>query len=92
MRTSVRRIVFFLFGFLLSMSPQALSGQTAGSSGTIYGTVTDPTGAVVPGALVEIENPVSHYTKQTQADASGQYQFANVPLNPYRLIQMEACD
>ena len=38
----------------------ALTGE---SSGTIIGTVTDPTGAVLPGATVTIQNPVSQYER-----------------------------
>jgi hypothetical protein len=34
-----------------------------GSSGSVNATVLDPTGAVVPGATVEIHNPVSHFDR-----------------------------
>ena len=59
--------------------------QSAGNSGTIYGTVTDATGAIIPSATVTIENPVSGYNRQTKTDSSGHYQFNNLPLNPYHL-------
>ena len=35
------------------------SAQSVGNSGSINGTVVDPTGAVVANATVEIHNPVS---------------------------------
>jgi protocatechuate 3,4-dioxygenase beta subunit len=35
----------------------------SGSSGSINGTVLDPTGAVVANATVEIHNPVSHFDR-----------------------------
>ena len=85
MRTSVRRIVFFLFVFLISMSPQALLGQTAGNAGTIVGTVTDPAGAVVPNATVSVSNPVSEYSRTLATDKAGQFQFTNLPFNPYHV-------
>ena len=47
--------------------------------------VTDPTGAVVPGATVEIHNPVSQYTRSTTTDSTGQFSFTNIPFNPYHL-------
>ena len=53
--TSFIAIVFFA----LAVSARAQSG---GSSGSISGTVSDPDGAVVPDATVEIHNPVSHFT------------------------------
>jgi hypothetical protein len=60
-------------------------GQAAGNSGTITGVVTDPTGAVIPGASVTIVNQVSGLSRKTVSDSSGHYQFPNLPLNPYHL-------
>ena len=51
----------------------------------IRGSVSDPSGAVVAGATVEIQNPVSHYTQQTKTDDQGNFQFANVPYNNYHV-------
>jgi hypothetical protein len=59
--------------------------QATGTSGSISGTVTDPTGAVVPGATVEIHNPVSHFDTSTTTDNSGNFSFVNVPFNPYHM-------
>jgi len=52
---------------------------------SISGTVSDPTGAVVPSATVQIHNPVSGYARSTNTDASGRFTFPNVPFNPYHL-------
>ena len=57
----------------------------AQSSGTIHGTVLDPSGAVIAGATVEIQNPVSHYSQSVKTDTQGNFNFANVPFNPYHL-------
>jgi hypothetical protein len=59
--------------------------QSAGNSGSINGTVLDPTGAVVSSATVEIHNPVSGFDRSTITDASGQFAFTNVPFNNYHL-------
>ena len=88
MHTSNRRgvlaafVYVFFSAIILSASIQA---QTASNSGTIYGTVTDPAGAVVAGATVTIENPVSQYRRQVKTGSDGQYQLTNVPFNPYHL-------
>ncbi len=66
------------------LSPLFAGAQTTGSS-SVTGTVTDPSGAVVPGATVEIGNPVSEFTRSTTTDSAGKFGFANVPLNPYHL-------
>jgi hypothetical protein len=57
-----------------------------GSSGTIQGTVKDPTGAAVGGASVEIANPVSGYRRSLRSEADGSFSFSNVPFNPYHLV------
>jgi Carboxypeptidase regulatory-like domain len=57
----------------------------AQSNGIVHGTVLDPSGAVVAGAAVEIQNPVSHYSRLTKTDTQGNFDFANVPFNPYHL-------
>ena len=59
--------------------------QGTGNAGSIQGTVTDPTGAVVVGATVEIQNPVSGYTQTAATDGSGSFGFPNLPYNPYHL-------
>jgi len=68
----------------------AAHGQNAGNSTNVGGTVTDPSGAVVPGATVTIHNPVSQYQRSTTTDASGNFSFQNVPFNPYHMTVMTA--
>ena len=57
--------------------------QGIGNSGTITGTVIDPSGAVIPGATVEVENKVSGYDKTVKTDANGEFKFLGVPQNTY---------
>src|SRR5882757_6910267 len=83
MRTHMRSIFSFLFVFLFPAMFSTLQAQS--NSGSISGAVTDPSAAVVPGATVTIENPVSGYLRTTQTDSSGRYQFSNLPFNPYHL-------
>lgn len=52
---------------------------------SVAGTVVDPTGAVVPGATIEIRNPVSQFERTTTTDNSGAFSIQNVPFNPYHL-------
>jgi hypothetical protein len=83
MHSFPRRSVFLFFPFLLLSTAIHLQAQTA--AGTITGTVTDASGAVIPGATVTIENPVSGLSRTAKTDASGQYRFTNLPFNPYHL-------
>jgi hypothetical protein len=69
---------------VLACSSGALTyGQS--SSGTIRGTVLDPSGAAINGATVEIQNPVSHYQQSVKTNGQGAFQFANIPYNNYHL-------
>ena len=87
MYTSTRRAAFaaFIVVVLSLWSSQGLLAQSAGSSGSVAGIVTDASGAVVPGADVSIINAVSGLSRKTTTDASGRYQFSNIPFNPYHL-------
>ena len=84
MRTFSRGVAL-IFLFALVFFSSILLAQSSGNSGTVSGTVTDPTGAVVPGATVSIHNPVSEYERTVMTDKTGHFQFPNVPLNPYHL-------
>jgi hypothetical protein len=83
MRTPARSIFSFLFVFLFSALFSALHAQS--NSGVVSGVVTDPSGAIVPGATVSIQNPVSQYSRTTTTDKAGHFQFPNLPFNPYHL-------
>jgi hypothetical protein len=61
------------------------SAQSVGNSGSIDGTVLDPTGAAVSKATVEIHNPVSGFIRTTTTDSAGKFEFTNIPFNPYHL-------
>ncbi len=62
---------------------QARAGQAASSAGTVTGTVTDPSGAVVAGAQCVIRNAVTNYKQETTTDDSGVFRFSNIPPNTY---------
>lgn len=74
-------LAFLLIFFVLGARSYAQSIN----SGTITGTVTDPSGAVVSGATVEIGNAITGYRQTTVTDANGVFRFNNVPFNRYHL-------
>jgi hypothetical protein len=83
----VRSIVFALaVAFLCWGGGRAMYAQSGGSSGSVHGVVADPSGGAVPGASVELHNPVSGYSATVTTDTSGEFRFLNVPMNPYRLV------
>jgi Carboxypeptidase regulatory-like domain len=59
--------------------------QATGHAGTIVGTITDPSGAVLPSADVSLTNSVTGYKQSTKTDNTGSFRLANVPPNQYKL-------
>src|SRR5581483_8723527 len=59
----------------------AVWGQTF--RGTILGTVTDISGAVVSGAKVEVKNVATGLQRTTQTSADGSYSIPELPLGTY---------
>src|ERR1700733_1749277 len=84
MSTSLGRFlsVFIIFFSFIASVP-TLSAQS--NSGVVSGTITDPVGAVIQGATVSILNPISGYTRSATTDATGRFQFTNIPLNSYHM-------
>jgi len=60
--------------------------QSGGNSTSVTGTVEDPSGAVIPGATVEIHNPVSEFDRKATSDSAGKFTIPNVPFNNYHMV------
>lgn len=69
---------------VLALSAVVAHGQSSGNS-MVSGTVADPSGAVVGGAVVEMRNPVSGFAHSATTDSLGRFSFSNVPFNSYHL-------
>ncbi len=70
---------------VLLVSP-FLFGQ--GGTGTITGTVTDPTGAAVPGANVQAKNIATGVVYSAATTAAGNYSIADLPVGSYEVTVM----
>jgi Carboxypeptidase regulatory-like domain len=69
---------------LFALTPSALFSQAA-SSGTVAGTVTDPSGAAVVGAEVTLSDPSTNGTRTATTNEAGRYIFANVTPGTYNV-------
>jgi hypothetical protein len=78
----LRRLLLALL--LLSLPVLHLAGQTL-TSATVVGTVTDSTGAIIPGATVQIRQPETDAVSKTTSDASGQYRFPFLKPGQYEV-------
>src|ERR1700682_4285378 len=75
------RIVFAL---LLVIGAAGLSHAQV-LYGTLTGNVTDPSGALVPGAKVTALNTGTGVARETATDNRGSYQFTNLQLGTYKV-------
>jgi len=77
----LRSVALFLFGVTIAIST-AHSQATA----SLRGTVTDPTGAVIPEAMVAIKNYENGSSRKTSTDVNGEYSFPQVTPGDYNLV------
>ncbi|HSH16120.1 MAG TPA: carboxypeptidase-like regulatory domain-containing protein, partial [Verrucomicrobiae bacterium] len=75
----LRKLLVALLG--IALLPLGASAQTY--RGTILGTVTDPSGAVVPGAKVTVRNVNTGLIRETETAADGSYSIPELPIGTY---------
>lgn len=73
-------VLCLMFGGLIGSSKSTFS-QTIGAS--ISGTVTDPTGAVIPNAQVKVRNVGTEDVRSVSTDVSGSYRVAGLSVGGY---------
>ena len=78
--TSLRFLTLF---FSLTLCVGMAFGQAI--SGNLVGTVTDPTGAVVPNAEVTATNVGTNSPSVTHTNSTGEYRFDNLPVGTYAI-------
>jgi len=76
----MRARILLVFVLLAALN---LSAQTF--RGTILGTVTDPSGAVVPGAKVTVKNTGTGLERATATSDDGSYSLPELPIGTYNV-------
>lgn len=76
-----RRALFFGLGVLLGVS--CLFSQNAVSTGSLSGTLHDPSGAVTPNVTVVLTNDATGVQTRTQSNSEGIYIFPSLPIGTY---------
>jgi len=75
-----------VFGVLLGLSLSLLSSaQTTVSQGSIQGTVTDSTNAVVPGATITIKSLATGQVVTVRTSSAGTYNSGGLPVGDYQV-------
>jgi len=80
----MRARIFLVFVLLAAVS---LSAQTF--RGTILGTVTDPSGAVVAGAKVTVRNTGTGLERTSETSADGSYSLPELPIGTYTVTVVQ---
>lgn len=72
-----------LFLFCCIFSPSSYSQNV--TTGTVIGTVTDPSGAAVPDGVVVLRNKATNSQVTQKTNSAGQYTFVNVAPGEYQI-------
>jgi hypothetical protein len=81
----IRGTILRIFPFVVLIFATLSAPAQSGNAGTVRGTVTDPSGAVIPNATVHLSNQVSGFDRTAAANSLGEFEFSNVPFNTYRI-------
>src|SRR5215213_3943379 len=88
----VRRIFMRAAGALCLALACLSSAQAQVTTGNVRGVVTDPQGAVVPGAKVTIIKKSSNESRTAQTSGEGEFQFNNLLVGDDYTVTVEAAD
>jgi hypothetical protein len=79
------RLRQLLAACLLVLAPLAFAGTATGQAvtGTIIGTVSDTTGAVLPGVSVTVKQTETGFTRTLVSDSNGEFTAASIPTGTY---------
>ncbi len=86
---SMKLALFLLLVICLACTLPVCWAQST-SSGTVAGTVTDPSGAVVAGATVSLTDTATNATRAVTTNAAGRYYYADVTPGTYTVTVAKA--
>src|SRR5689334_803798 len=74
------------YSILFCLAAWAATAALAQDRGTIRGTITDESGAAVPGAAVAVSNVDTGLTQNLTSGAEGRYEALYLPVGPYTVV------
>jgi hypothetical protein len=78
-------LVFAIFATFALVSSSGVSAYAQLTTGTINGTVTDASGAAVPGATITTRNTETGVARDTVSGPTGRYEVPNLPSGTYEV-------
>ncbi len=73
------------FAIAVVLASSAASAYAVNTTARIKGTVTDPSGAVIPDAPISATNETTGVVFKTVSQANGDYQFLELPIGSYTI-------
>src|SRR5579864_4277475 len=87
--SSIQGVRTIIIAALVVIFLASVGGHTRlaaqGTTATILGTVTDSTGATIPGAAVQVKNVGTAQVQTIQTDAVGRYRVPDLPVGDYEV-------
>jgi Carboxypeptidase regulatory-like domain len=80
-----RILRWLAIGVVVCMCASGLLAAQTASTAQMSGTVTDPSGAVLPGAEISATQTDTGVVRSAISNETGAYVLANLPIGPYRL-------
>ena len=80
---SLQRLLRIACALLLSVMPVTLAAQA--TTGSISGTATDESKAIIPGVMITVTNPETGLARTAVSDADGRFRVLNLPPGTYVL-------
>src|SRR5882672_4963636 len=82
---TLKSVIFTCVLLLLSLPSGGAFAQTVGPGVAVTGVVLDQTGAVLPGAAVDLGDAAGAVVRSTTTDGRGEFHFDAVPAGQYDL-------
>jgi hypothetical protein len=83
--TRWKRLGLYLLSFCFPLLGWSQTGLTS-----LRGTVTDPSGALLAGAEVSLEQPATGFRATSSSDQSGGYEFPQIPPGKYTITAIKS--
>ena len=75
--------ILFSAAIVAAVALPSASAQTQAINGSIRGRITDPAGAAIPGAMVDVDNVATNYSRETMSNDEGYFVIPNLPIGTY---------
>ena len=80
---SMKSFIVHLILTVIFCASTAISSQAQQATATLTGVVTDPNGAVIPGATVTATNTATNFSRTTSTNNEGVYVISSLPVGEY---------